>query len=171
MVIRLESSVKQIFYLGGITMSAGHVRMDWITCAEAASKRQVTRQTIWRWACEMGLIARRQVGRVLLVSEQDVMTVEAPKKGNPLKSGGRGIRSADKLSKAEQAKKLALEAVFLPEYPYLYAELEQQKRGYFAVTFWEDRTKNRTLGTYPLADDAPLAGIDLNQKKVAKKKT
>lgn len=112
----------------------------------------------------MGLIARRQVGRVLLVSEHDVMAVEAPKKGNPIRSGGRGIRTATKLTKSETAKKLALEALFLPEYPYLYSEIEIQKRGYFAVTFWEDRSKSRTLGTYPLADDAGDAGLELHEK-------
>lgn len=152
-------------------MSAGMLQPTWITCSEAAQKRQVTRQTIWRWACEMGLIARRQVGRVLLVSEQDVMTLEAPKKGNPIKSGGRGIRTAVKLSKAELAKKLSLEELFLPEYPYLYAEIELQKRGYFAVTFWENRSKLITLGTYPLSEDAPLSGMDLQKKRPVKKKT
>lgn len=152
-------------------MSTAHIQPQWITVTEAAQKRQVTRQTIWRWACEMGLIARRQVGRVLLVSEHDVMAVEAPKKGNPIRSGGRGIRTATKLTKSEIAKKAALEALFLPEYPYLYSEVEIQKRGYFAVTFWEDRTKSRTLGTYPLADDAGDAGLELQEKKLAKKKS
>lgn len=133
---------------------------------EAAERRNKSRQTIWRWTRQLGMLIHYKLGNQILVSEHDVMTIQDPKMGNPEWVDGRGDRgSHDGLDEEQRRMKEQLLKQLGEKYPNIYCEIEEVRLGNRILATWVDRSKKKLIGYFPLQAYPRDAGIETAAKQ------
>lgn len=145
--------------VGGIEL-VSVIESDWITAKEAAAIKDVTVNTVLRWATFAALISHCRLPMEtseddkvpILVRRSEIERLIPPPRGNPNKTGSRGNRpEGDPLTPNERSRLKEIEETYRKAKPDCVIDLRQYGSGYYAAEIFENATRKKMVVTLPLA--------------------
>jgi hypothetical protein len=136
-----------------VTFSVNRVRVTWVTPVQAIELRakeklpSKTARTLWHWGVA-GYVATKQYGRSILLSAEDVLSIEEiPAGRRDLTGTERPTSQTAEVKAAVKEKSRLLRGV----YPDCYTKVVAYPLGGFGVEAWSDKDMIVPLGRYPVA--------------------
>jgi hypothetical protein len=141
-------------------IAAPIIEPDWISLKEAADLREVSVNSIFRWATHQALISHCRLpvdstddqNTPILVRRSEIERLVPPPRGNPNKTGSRGNRpEGDPLTPNERQRLKEIEETYRKAKPDCVVDLRQYGSGYYAAEIFENPTRKKMVVTLPLA--------------------